>query len=214
MHTEYFSYLLAVYHIPPDFLPIDNNLINGLMPFNCSLDTDGTPCNSTGAQMAKFHFEDGKTHLLRLINPGGAGNQKFSIDNHELVVIANDFVPVKPYTTNVVTLGAGQRSDVLVKGTGNPTDAVWMRSDLDVVCLNVTSYQPNAKAVVYYPQADTNSLPTTQAATWESNNCANVSIVQIKVKWKRMLTSSLGSAFSDNPSLPQDPFDASRDKKY
>ncbi|KAI6080584.1 multicopper oxidase-domain-containing protein [Hypoxylon rubiginosum] len=172
-HTEYFSYLLSVYHIPPDFLPIDNNLINGRMPFNCSLASSNAPCTAEGVTYSKFHFETGKTHLLRLINVGGNGNQKFSIDDHDLVVVANDFVPIQPYTTKVVTLGVGQRSDVLVKATGKPTDAVWMRSELDVPCLNVTAYQPNAKAIVYYTEADTNTLPATEGAGWESNNCAN-----------------------------------------
>ncbi|RYP58912.1 hypothetical protein DL770_010328 [Monosporascus sp. CRB-9-2] len=166
-HTEYFSYLLAVYHIPPDFLPVDNNLINGKMPFDCTLAPGDAPCNAEAADLAKFRFETGKTHLLRLINAGGAGTQKFSIDGHDLVVIANDFVPVKPYSTKVATIGVGQRSDILVKATGKPTDAVWMRAELDVLCLNVTSYQPNATAAIYYPDADTNVLPNSQANEWD-----------------------------------------------
>jgi hypothetical protein len=31
--------------------------------------------------------------------------QWFSIDNHELTIIANDFVDLVPYTTTMVTLG-------------------------------------------------------------------------------------------------------------
>lgn len=175
-HTEYFSYLLAIYHIPPEFLAIENNLINGRMPFDCSLDPNEPNC-SNNATMSQFKFETGKTHLLRLINAGGAGNQKFSIDGHDLVVIANDFVPVQPYTAKVVTLGVGQRSDILVKAIGEPTDAVWMRAELDVLCLNVTSIQPNATAPIYYPEADISRFPTSHGAVWESNNCANVSIL-------------------------------------
>ncbi|KAI0479944.1 multicopper oxidase-domain-containing protein [Xylaria cf. heliscus] len=172
-HTEYFSYLLSVYHIPPDFLPVDSNLINGKMPFNCSLATEGSSCKTDDVTRSVFFFQPGKTHLLRLVNTGGNGNQKFSIDNHKLTVIANDFVPINPYTTDVVTLGVGQRSDVLVKGSGHPTDAVWMRAELDVPCLNVTSFQPNATAIIYYPRADRTKLPTTKGSQWESNNCAN-----------------------------------------
>ena len=61
----------------------------------------GTP----NAGLAKFEFTTGKTHRLRLINGGSEGTQRFTIDNHTMTVIANDFVPVKPYETNVVTLG-------------------------------------------------------------------------------------------------------------
>ncbi|KAI1380751.1 multicopper oxidase-domain-containing protein [Hypoxylon crocopeplum] len=170
-HTDYFSYLLALYHIPADFLPLDNNLINGRMPFNCSLNETG--CNTDKANIAQFQFETGKTHLLRLVNAGGTGNQKFSIDDHDLVVIANDFVPIHPYTTKVITLGVGQRSDVLVKANGKPTDAVWMRSELDVLCLNLTAYQPNATAAIYYPEANMSAYPDTKGTTWGSNDCTN-----------------------------------------
>ncbi|KAI1145519.1 multicopper oxidase-domain-containing protein [Nemania diffusa] len=170
-HTEYFSYLLALYHIPPDFLPIENNLINGKMPFDCSLSND-TVCTS-GASRSVFKFESGKTHLLRLINAGNSGIQKFSIDNHDLLVVANDFIPIQPYRTKVITLGVGQRSDVLVTARGKPTDAVWMRSELDVDCLNVTSIQPNATAAVYYSKANTDKLPRTQATAWSYNKCVN-----------------------------------------
>jgi FtsP/CotA-like multicopper oxidase with cupredoxin domain len=142
------------------------------MPFNCDL--NDFPCDPQAAERSQFEFQAGKTYRLRLINAGGAGTQKFSIDNHELIVIANDFIPVVPYSTDVVTLGVGQRSDVLVKATGQPTDAVWMRSELDVPCLNVTSYQANATAVVFYSEADRETLPQTTAAEWQSNNCANV----------------------------------------
>ena len=81
-----------------------NNLINGKMDFNCSLVTDGTPCTDD-AGVSKFHFTPGKKHRLRLINAGAEGIQKFSIDDHTLTVIANDFVPIEPYETEIVTLG-------------------------------------------------------------------------------------------------------------
>ena len=85
----------------------DNNLINGKMNFQCpnstSNDTTGACVNNAG--LAKFSFQSGKKHRLRLINTGVAGIQKFSIDNHNMTVFANDFIPLEPYTTNVVTLG-------------------------------------------------------------------------------------------------------------
>ncbi len=96
----------------------DNNLINGKMNFQCSNSTsnsasssnsNGTSSSTSGAcvnnaGLSKFKFVSGKKHRLRLINTGVAGIQKFSIDNHNMTIFANDFIPVKPYTTNVVTL--------------------------------------------------------------------------------------------------------------
>lgn len=82
----------------------NNSVINGKMVFDCSSVTDGTPCVSN-AGVSKFQFQPGKDHLLRLVNVGSSGLQFFTIDEHDLTVIANDYIPVKPYTTNSVTLG-------------------------------------------------------------------------------------------------------------
>ncbi len=82
----------------------DNNLINGKNNFTCGINNDTTPCTDN-APLSLFKFQSGKTHRLRLINSGAEGIQKFSIDGHKLTVIANDFVPINPYDTDVVTVG-------------------------------------------------------------------------------------------------------------
>ncbi|KAM0521826.1 hypothetical protein ACHAPE_002388 [Trichoderma viride] len=148
----------------------DNNLINGKMFFDCSKVTDGTPCTND-AGIAKFRFQRGKTHLLRLINTGAEGLQRFSIDGHKMTVIANDFVDVKPYVTDVVTLGIGQRTNVLVKANGT-LDAYWMRSNISTAC-SLTN-QPNALAAIYYDNADSNKTP--QSTAWNApdpGTCSN-----------------------------------------
>ncbi|PCH00943.1 Multicopper oxidase, type 1 [Penicillium occitanis (nom. inval.)] len=166
-HTSYYESLKLLFDSPPEFPNVDNNLINGKGALDCQSNCD------EGAGLAKFNFTSGKTHRLRLINTGMTANQKFSIDGHELTVIANDFVPVQPYKTNVVTLGVGQRTDVIVEGTGEPSGVYWMRSDIDMDCLNMTSTIPNATAIIYYEEADLSAIPTTAAASWSSNACSN-----------------------------------------
>lgn len=84
-------------------------------------------------------------------------------------------MPVQPYTTNVVTLGLGQRADVLINATGSADGSYWMRSDLDVSCMQLATVNSHALASVYYPEADTSSQPTTTGYSWDSNNCLNVS---------------------------------------
>jgi FtsP/CotA-like multicopper oxidase with cupredoxin domain len=79
----------------------DNNLIQGRNNFNCSVAAaanDTTKCTDN-AGVTNFRFTPGKVHRLRLINAGAEGMQKFSIDGHNLTVIANDFVPIVPYET-------------------------------------------------------------------------------------------------------------------
>lgn len=73
----------------------DNNLINGKGNFSCSaLASNVTnPCvNNAG--LSKFTFSPGKTYRLRLINTGSEGMQRFSIDNHQMTVFANDLVEI------------------------------------------------------------------------------------------------------------------------
>ncbi len=98
--------------------------------------------------------------------------QRFSIDGHNMTVIANDFVPVKPYTTNVVTLGIGQRADVLVTAdAGHPDAAFWMRSNQTTCSF---SNQPYAVAAVFYDKADQNANPS--SAAWnvpDPGTCVN-----------------------------------------
>lgn len=128
------------------------------------------------AGLSKFNFQSGKKHLLRLINAGAEALQRFTIDGYNMTIIANDFVPVVPYTTNVITLGVGQRSDILVEATGESTDAVWMRSDVSGSCSS--SHNPHALAAIYYESANTTLAPTTTATTYDDSYCGNVSIAK------------------------------------
>ena len=50
-----------------------------------------------------------------------------SIDNHEMEVVAQDFVPLVPYNTTHLILGVGQRNDVIFYADGAPTDSLWLR---------------------------------------------------------------------------------------
>ncbi|PSR87224.1 multicopper oxidase-domain-containing protein [Coniella lustricola] len=151
----------------------DNNLINGKMNFNCSSVAAGdtTKCTNN-AGVSKFKLTYGKTHRMRLVNAGSEAVQRFSLDGHTLTVIANDYVPVQPYQTKVVTLGVGQRADVLVTANvGTASSSYWMRSNI-TSCSNAD--QPYAVAAVYYSSADTSKAPASTA--WnvpDPGTCAN-----------------------------------------
>lgn len=126
----------------------DNNLINGKA--------------STGTMgMATFSVTSGKTYRMRLINTSGASVQKFTVDGYTFTVFANDFVPVQPYETDVVTLTVGQRTDILFKATGKSTDSVWMRGFRPPPC-GPTNGNEEVKAAIFYEDADRSQEPTTQ----------------------------------------------------
>jgi FtsP/CotA-like multicopper oxidase with cupredoxin domain len=164
-HREYFDILKSILGTDEaQWHPqSQSNMINGRGQYSCSKVTDGTPCKSTKAK-AQFNFTSGKTHLLRLVNAGASSFEYFSIDGHEITVIANDFVPIKPYNTTVVTLAIGQRADVLVRGTGKPGDSFWMRANNSALCgLAEDDAARVALAEIRYEKADLSKEPTSKA---------------------------------------------------
>ncbi|EQK97579.1 Lcc1 [Ophiocordyceps sinensis CO18] len=148
----------------------DNNLINGKMNYNCSNVNGGSQFCSNDATLSKFKFQRGKIHRLRLINSGAEALQRFSIDQHKMTVISNDFVAVEPYETDVVTLGIGQRTDVLVEANGD-LNSYWMRSNISHPCS--LSHQDFAIAAVYYDAYSTNEVPSSTA--WDAPDPATCS---------------------------------------
>lgn len=165
-HQDYYRLVEQAVEPTQPIVFSNNTLINGKMDYDCSLievDIEKHTC-SPNAGLSKFRFQTGKTHLLRLINPSAEAILYFSIDQHNLTVIANDFVPIQPYTANFVTLGVGQRMDILVSGTGDAGSSYWMRANASSGCS--AAQQGTGLAAIYYPNADTHSVP--------SNNPQNV----------------------------------------
>lgn len=96
--------------------PTDNTLINGRMPYNCTLARPGSSC-TPNSPFSKFRVQAGKTYKLRVINAGAGSLLGFSIDNHALTIISNDFVDLKPYTVNIVRLGVSSFKILLPSGS-------------------------------------------------------------------------------------------------
>ncbi|KAK5122674.1 hypothetical protein LTR85_003937 [Meristemomyces frigidus] len=148
----------------------DNNLINGKNSFDCS--STSLPCTAD-APLASFNFTSGKTYRIRFINPSSAATEKITIDGHTFTVIANDFVPIQPYETDVLTLAVGQRTDVIVKATGSSTDSVWMRAYKPTDCWPSNGGN-EATAAIFYQDADRSQNPTSSAGPNAYNTyCGN-----------------------------------------
>nr|OQO21789.1 hypothetical protein B0A51_09591 [Rachicladosporium sp. CCFEE 5018] len=187
-HSYYLSLLEQIYHAAPTgpILPpmADNMLINGKANY---------PCNATkaactpNAGLASFKFKTSKRHLLRLINHSAEAIIFFSIDGYKLTVVSNDFVPLVPYQTDLITLSVGQRTEVIVQGGNDPHEAVWMRiteglSGLgppgNTGCSLNTGVAYETTASIYYEQADTTVDPVTTSSIDPSrylfpNACGN-----------------------------------------
>jgi len=180
-HRDYFSVLEDVAGPSQDFnvyVPSsDNNLINGKNNYNCSMATGNATCHPN-AGLSKFRFHQGKTHRLRLMNTGAAALVHFSIDGHKMKVIANDFTPVEPYEADFITLGVGQRTDIVIKAPKNTEKAYWMRSTISLNCSVARTTQ--ALGVILYDHSNKNFIPATNvttaaaAADRKDNLCKNV----------------------------------------
>lgn len=137
---------------PPTF---DNCLINGTNVY----DDSGTRFSTT--------FGAGTSYRLRIVNGAADTHFKFSIDNHTLQVIATDFVPIVPYNTTMVSIGMGQRYDVIVNADQADGD-YWMRAIPQETCSDNDNVD-NILGIVRYDSSST-ADPTTTAYT-SSDSC-------------------------------------------
>lgn len=113
---------------------------------------------------------DGTSYRLRLVNGAVDTHFKFSIDNHTLEVIAMDLVPIVPFNTTVLSLGMGQRYDVIIRTTGMSAiaDNFWMRAIPQVACSD-NDNSDNIKGIISYT---TVAEPTTTAYDY-TDSCAD-----------------------------------------
>ncbi|KAH7115251.1 laccase precursor [Dendryphion nanum] len=105
----------------------DNIVINGT-----NKNRDG------GGSYNRVTLEPGKKHRLRIINMAIDAGFKVSLDGHSFEVIAHDFVPVVPYTTNYLQVGIGQRYDVIINANQTAGN-FWFRADADGQCNSVNN---------------------------------------------------------------------------
>ncbi|KXG51018.1 Multicopper oxidase, type 3 [Penicillium griseofulvum] len=130
---------------------LDTGLINGTNVF-------GNGTNSTG-QRFEMQVNEGTSYRLRLVNPAVDTHWKFSIDNHTLTVIGMDFVPIRPFTTDHVNIGMGQRYDVIVTAIQRQiADSFWIRAIPQEAC-SENANPDNIRGILYY--GDSPTEPTT-----------------------------------------------------
>ncbi|ORY63280.1 laccase [Pseudomassariella vexata] len=134
----------------------DNGLINGTNTYN---DTMGSRFETT--------FEAGTRYRIRLVNAAADSHFRFMIDNHTLEVISTDFVPIVPYTTDQVSIGMGQRYDVIVTAKDITSGNFWLRAIPQESC-SETDAVDNVKGIVRY--GNSTADPTTSAYSY-SDSC-------------------------------------------
>lgn len=135
-------------------LPIlENCLINGT---NTWTHNDGT---ITGSRF-ETTFVANTSYRIRLVNGAANTHFRFTIDNHTMEVIANDFVPIIPYTTTDLSIGMGQRYDVIVTAlSAETTSSFWIRAIPQESCSSNENVD-NILGIIRYDSLSTDD-PTT-----------------------------------------------------
>ena len=88
------------------------------------------------------------------------------IDNHTMTVIGSDLVAIEPYEATVISIGMGQRYDIVV--TADQTDATdfWMRAIPQSAC-SENDNEDDIRGIIYY--GDSPGTPTTSAYDYEDS---------------------------------------------
>ena len=114
----------------------------------------------TAGTRPTWTFEAGKKYLLRFINTSVDNMFKLQLDDHVMTVVSTDFVQIQPYNTTTLSIGIGQRYDVIIEAN-QPVDSYYLRAINQVSCgTNNNTGLGTSNGVIYYEGSDTTALPT------------------------------------------------------
>lgn len=125
-----------------------------------TLDTgliNGTNTNGSLGSRWETSVESGKSYLFRVVNGAVDTHFDFMVDNHTLTVVGMDFVrtepltptiplkfqanvyisqvPIEPYTAETISIGMGQRYDVILTADqASVATDFWLRAIPDSFC--------------------------------------------------------------------------------
>ncbi|RKF54724.1 Laccase-1 [Golovinomyces cichoracearum] len=119
---------------PPQF---DSGLINGTNVFN--------------GQGSRFRtkFVAGTSYRLRIVNAAADTHYRFTIDDHIMTVISSDFIPIEPFNATNLSIGMGQRYDVIVYTKKETKGNFWMRAIPQLACSNHGNID-NIRGIIEY----------------------------------------------------------------
>lgn len=182
MHDTAFNGFAAM-EMPGNAFFVDSVLVNGHGHFNCS----GTvPGNNCAGSYWETNFMPGKKHRMQLVNTGFNYPIIFSIDGHNLTIIANDLVAIEPVTVPSLTISPGQRYTIVVEGKLEPRHdaSYWIRTGTECGGWNA-AITDNRTAIVHYDGAD-ERLPTIDRPMPFELTCLDVSarLLHPIVPWK------------------------------
>ncbi|KAK8012590.1 hypothetical protein PG991_009965 [Apiospora marii] len=168
--TAFVAYEKEMTTNPADPPPAtDSIVVNGIGHYNGSME----------GPYYETLLTPGKNHTLKLINGAVGSSFVFRIDDHPLTVIANDLVPVEPFTVDELFIGIGQRYTVIVEGKSDTSKDYWIRTQPAANCAffglptdPATPIVDERTAIVRYDSSRTD-LPTNTTGP-PGNRCEDV----------------------------------------
>ncbi|KAK9756759.1 hypothetical protein RND81_01G119200 [Saponaria officinalis] len=135
-------------------------------------------CSSTGTTI--YSVKAGETILLRIIN--AALNQQlfFAIANHQMTVVEADAAYHKPFTTNVVMIGPGQTTNVLVTAN-QPQGRYYMAATAYSSAPGIAFDNTTTTAILEYKSSQRGGQPILpRLPAWNDTNTANSFTAQFR----------------------------------
>ena len=138
----------------------------------------GNVVSLNGKSSESFNVRAGERLRIRLINVANARSFALNFEGHEPQVIALDGQPVKPFTAKggQITLGSGQRADVIIDMVGKPgdtfpvTDIYYGRSPYQFLTLTYEDAKPVREDLLDSPIAlKNNPISVPDPKTTKSN---------------------------------------------
>uniref|UniRef100_A0A1B6LX09 Laccase n=1 Tax=Graphocephala atropunctata TaxID=36148 RepID=A0A1B6LX09_9HEMI len=95
----------------------------------------------TTTPLSEFNVTQGKRYVFRIIAATCFECQyTFTIENHDMLIIAADAQSIKPYRVNSLTMSPGERYSVVVN-CNKPTNSYWMQVRTVGYCNATEAYQ-------------------------------------------------------------------------
>lgn len=142
-------------------------MANGLIDGKNVYEQDGTVLG----ERYTTTFESGTKYLLRLVNVAADTHFKFTIDNHTMEVVSADFVPIVPYTTDVLNIAIGQRYEVIVSADAAVGD-YWMRAIAQTACSD-NENPNNIMGIIRYDNSSTSDPTSTVTSNAAVDECVD-----------------------------------------
>ncbi|CAF0713230.1 unnamed protein product [Brachionus calyciflorus] len=139
---------------------------------------------------AEFWVRSGKKYRFRLINAGILYCPiEFSIDYHNLTIIASDGKPLEPYTVESLIIYAGERYDFIINAFRKPSN-YWIKAKGWADCSVKKVYQ--TAFLKYHDSFDKDNLPDLNELNYEN---ASRNGLQLN-PWNKHINSSNRDSFT------------------